>query len=212
MGALACSGGGGQGSGQTSRRTGWLAGWGWGCAWHLAGPTPGDRNTLGCWLGKRPLGNFPLCLCLCLLGPPLLSISLSFVVHRWPSRLSGPGQPALHIPPARCRPPSASAKPLLHRLSPPSPGPCFCPSLLSSRTPLPNVCVYLSVCQRGQSGHRRRDWDSSPCSRALQGPASAAGRGGSLPPHSEWLLPAAPSASPGAPSRSCLMHQAPRSP
>lgn len=138
------------GSGQTSRRTGWLAGGGV----RLAGPTPRDRTTLGSWLGKRPLGN--LHLCLCLLGPPCLSISLSFVVRRQPSRLSGPSQSPLHIPPARCRPPATSRRPLLRlpASSWPVSGPLLLPisSLLLSL--LQNVCVYLSVCQRGLSGHR----------------------------------------------------------
>ena len=139
MGALACSAA--AGGRRADKQADWLGGGG-----ALGSPAPRDSGTPGRGLAKRLLGSLPLCLCVCLLGPPCLCISLSFVVHRRPSRLSGPSQPARHIPPVRCRPPSACSA----RLSPSLPvsGPLLLPipsSLPYPSTPLLNVCVCLSA-------------------------------------------------------------------
>lgn len=183
-GSLACSGGGWvAGSGQTSRRTGWRAGGGV----RLAGLAPRDRTTWDCWLGKRPLGNLPLCLCL--LGPPCLSISLSFVVRRRPSQLSGPNQPSLtsscsaRVPPT---PPSASSRPLL---CPPASFPACLWAPVSAHLLVPPAPhpVLVSVCQRGLSGHRPRGWEDSPCSLPSRDQRCCRERTGLT--QSEWLLP-----------------------
>lgn len=186
-GSLACFGGRVAGSGQTSRRTGWLAGGGV----HLAGPAPRDRTTLGCWLGKRPLGNLPLCLCL--LGPPCLSISLSFVVRRRTSQLSGPSQQSPHSSPVRCRPPSASMRPLrcLQSLSLLVSGPLFLP--ISSSSPSPTQCLCLSIClsARGASQDTHHEAGRTHPVACPPGTSAAAGRGQGLT-RSEWLLPGCP--------------------
>jgi hypothetical protein len=136
------------GGGQTSRRTGWLAGGGGalGLA-RLGSAAPSDRNTRGCRLGKRPLGNLLLC---------LLSLWAALSLHRTVFCSPPPAIPAVCSQPAGSAHPSSSA----------SAGPLLLPISASLENPLPNVCVCLSVGQRGLSGHRRGGWDSSPCSLA----------------------------------------------
>lgn len=85
--------------------------------------------------------------------------------------------PAVWSSPAASAHPSCSEPPTIRLYEAPAPpaspfpclslGPCFCPVSSSLLSPPPNVCVYLSVCQRGLSGHRLRlrVWESSPCSR-----------------------------------------------
>lgn len=105
-----------------------------------------DRNTLGCWLGKRLLGNLPLCLCL--LGPPCVSTSPSFVVLSWPphclvlaSQLCNPSS-SEQPPPTAVRLSEAPAPP---PLSLPFSGPLPLP--ISPCLPYPPAkCLCLSVC------------------------------------------------------------------
>lgn len=155
----------------------------------MAGLAPRDRTTWDCWLGKRPLGNLPLCLCL--LGPPCLSISLSFVVRRRPSQLSGPNQPSLtsscSVPPTP--PPSASRRPLL---CPPAffPACLLAPASAHLLVPPAPHPMLVSVCQRGLSGHRPRGWEDSPCSLPSRDQSCCRERTGLT--QSEWLLPGCP--------------------
>lgn len=127
--------------------------------------------------------------------------SLSFVVRRRPSLQSGPSPPPRTSLLLRCRPPFARSAPSPEpRRSPSLPvsGPLLLPtpsSLPDPSTSTLNVGVCVSVSQTGVSGHRRRSWDGSPLSPALQGPAAAAGRRREPCSPSEWLLLAAPFAS-----------------
>ena len=137
MGALAGSV---AGSGQRAagRPAGGLAG-GRGCTWLAA--RRGSQGPQHSGLLAVEEATWQLPLRVCLLGPPCLSISLSFVVHRRPSGLSGPSPPPRTSLQLGCRPPSArSAPPCL------SLGPCFCPPPLHSPTPPPPALNVVSVC------------------------------------------------------------------
>lgn len=162
----------------------------------------GQDTTSDCWLGKRPLGSLPLCLCL--LGPPCLSISLSFVVCRRPSQLSGPHQPSLTSLLLRCRPTSASRRPLL---CPPASFPAGLWAPASAHlSPLPSCPhpMLVSVCQRDLSGHRPKGWEDSPAA-CPPGTSAAAGRGRASLKVNGCCL-AAPMASIGPQGHDCVLH------
>lgn len=153
------------------------------------------------WLGKRPLGSLPLCLCL--LGPPCLSISPCA-----PPPLAIPAvwsQPAVsHISP--------SWVPAHHRLQeasalPASLFPCLSlgPASLPTSSSLPRSHL-MSVCQRDLS----KGWEDSPAACPPGTSAAAAGRGqASLKANGCCLT--APGASAGPPGHHCVRPPPPSS-
>lgn len=142
MGALAGSVAGG-GQRAAGRPAGGLAG-GRGCTW-LAAPRGSQRpQHSGLLAGEEATWQLPLRVCL--LRPPCLSISLSFVVHRRPSRLSGPSPPPRTSLELGCRPPSARSAPPCLSPSLPVSGPLLLPTPSSLPDPSTPALNVVSVC------------------------------------------------------------------